>query len=90
MVFPLNGNVVYPSSPTFSPQGTISPQEAFTEFVRGPLRDELLKLGDAENPWNCLALPVGNEGPSTFTLVYWGFIPSFMYISRQYLEDHPT
>ena len=20
---------------------------------------------------------VGNEGPSTFTLVYWGFIPSF-------------
>ena len=24
-----------------------------------------------------LALPVGNEGPSTFTLVYWGFIPSF-------------
>ncbi len=26
---------------------------------------------------NWLAIPVGNEGPSTFTLVYWGFIPSF-------------
>ena len=24
-----------------------------------------------------LARLVGNEGPSTFTLVYWGFIPSF-------------
>ena len=27
------------------------------------------------NDW--LARLVGNEGPSTFTLVYWGFIPSF-------------
>ena len=26
---------------------------------------------------NWLARLVGNEGPSTFTLVYWGFIPSF-------------